>query len=111
VRVLSRTFRVQGLNAHSIGEIGQRARGLLETLTHNLREPEATLFCDAMPAIEIDAARLPIVRALIARRATTFLSAVRQEFSAEAMASRRIKPRQRVRVGLTVFTTEQSPMA
>jgi hypothetical protein len=109
VRVRSRTFRHHGLNAGNVGEIGQRARELLETLTHNLREPEETLFCDSMPAIQIDAARLPIVRALIARRASTFLSAVGQEFSAEATASKRNKPKQRVRVGLTVFATEHSP--
>jgi hypothetical protein len=109
VRVLSRTFRLRGLNPRSIGEIGQRARELLETLTHNVRQPEARLFCDSMAAIEVEASRLPIVRALIARRASTFLSAVGQEFSAEATISKRSKPRRRVRIGLTVFTTEHSP--
>jgi hypothetical protein len=106
VRVRSRTFSLHGFNASNIGEIGLRSKELLNTLTHNLREPEETLFCESIPTIEIDAARLPIVRALIARRGSTFLSAVGQEFSAESTASRRNKPRQRVRVGLTVFASE-----
>jgi hypothetical protein len=108
VRVRSRRFRLHGLNAGNIGEIGQRGRELLECLTHNLREPEEAQFCDSMPAIEVDAERLPIVRALIARRASTFLSAVGQEFAAEATASRRTRSKRRVRVGLTVFASEQS---
>ena len=109
VRVRSRGFRLHGLNATNVGEMGQRARELLETLTHNLREPQARLFCDSMPSIEIDAARLPIVRELMARRASTFLSALGQEFSAETKASRGKKSKQRVKVGLTAFQTERSP--
>jgi len=109
VRVRSRSVRLHGLNASNVGDIGQRARELLETLTHNLREPEARLFCESMPSIEVDAARLPFVRELIARRASTFLSALGQEFSAEARSSRR-KPKRRVRVGLTAFQTEHSPV-
>jgi hypothetical protein len=108
VRVRSRTFTLHGFNAGNIGEISLISKDLLKTLIRNLREPESALFCDSMPKIEIDAARLPIVRALIARRASTFLSAVGQEFSAESTASRRNRPRQRVTVGLTVFATEQS---
>ncbi len=109
VRVRSRSFRLLGLNASSVGEIGQRGRQLLETLTHNLREPEQAPFCDSLAAIEIDAARLPIVRALVARRASTFLAAIAQEFAAEALPPMRRDSRRRVRVGLTVYATEQSP--
>ena len=108
VRVRSRTFRLHGLNASNIGEIGQRGRELLETLIHNLRRPEAALFCDSMTSIEIDPARLPVVRELIARRASTFLSALGQEFSAEASTSRRAKLKRGVRVGLTAYATERS---
>lgn len=109
VRVRRRTFTLDGLNGTNVGQMGQRAGELLETLTHNLRQPETARYCDSMASIDIDPARLPIVRALIARRASTFLSAVGQEFSGEATASRRNKPKQRVRVGLTVFATEQCP--
>jgi len=108
VRVRSRKFSLHGFNAGNIREIGLRSKALLNTLTHNLREPEAMLFCESMPTIEIDVARLPIVRALIARRGSTFLSAMGQEFSAESTASRPNKPRRRVRVGLTVFASEQA---
>jgi len=55
VRVRSRSFRLQGLNATNIDELGNRARELLETLTHNLRQPEARLFCESMASIDVDA--------------------------------------------------------
>jgi hypothetical protein len=110
VRVRSRAFRMHGVNATNIGELGQRAKDLLETLTHNLRQPEAPLFCDSMPSIEVDAARVPFVRDLIARRAGNFLAAMEQELAVEARGSRRRKSGERIRVGLTAFESEQPAM-
>jgi hypothetical protein len=107
VRVRNRTFRMHGVNASNISELGNRARELLETLTHNLRQPEARLFCEAMPSIEVDVARVPFVRDLIARRAGNFLAAMEQELAVEASGSRRRKSGERVRVGLTTIETER----
>jgi len=107
VRVRSRHFRPQGINAANVVQMGQQARDLLATLTHNLRRPEAPLFCEAMSTIEVDATRAPFVRDLIARRAGNFLAALEQELAAERSGARRRRSRHRVRIGLTAISTEQ----
>jgi hypothetical protein len=60
-----------------------------------------------MPSIEVDVARVPFVRDLIARRAGNFLAAMEQELAIEASGSRRRKSGERVRVGLTTIETER----
>jgi hypothetical protein len=105
VRVRSRRFRWHGINAGNIGEFGSRGRELLDTLTHNLREPASRRFCESMPAIEIDATRAPFVRDLIARRASTFLTAMEQELTAAVSGTRAPGNTRRVRIGLTAVET------
>jgi len=107
VRVRSRYFRTRGINAASVVEMGQQARELLATLTHNLRQPEAPLFCESMPTIEVDATRAPFVRDLITRRTGNFLAAMEQELAVEASGARRRRSRRRVRIGLTAIATER----
>src|ERR1700733_12963451 len=46
LRVRNRTFRMQGINPGNVGEMGTQARALLETLTHNLRQPDSPRFCE-----------------------------------------------------------------
>jgi hypothetical protein len=105
VRVRNRAVRMQGVNTGGVTELGSRGRQLLETLAHNLRRPEARLFCDSMPSIEVDATRVPFVRDLIAGRAGNFLAAIEQELAVEARGSRRPGAAPRARVGLTVMET------
>jgi hypothetical protein len=105
VRVRSRSFRLHGINAGNIGELGSRGRELLETLTHNLRAPESRRFCESTASIEIDAGREPFVRDLIARRAGTFLTAVEQELAVATAGARPARSGKRVRVGLTAVET------
>jgi Family of unknown function (DUF6502) len=107
VRVRSRSFRLQGLNATNIDELGNRAHELLETLTHNLRQPEARLFCESMASIDVDASRVPFVRDLIARRAGNFLAAMEQELAVEVGGARPRRSDRRVRIGLTAIHTER----
>ena len=107
LRVRNRTFRIQGINPGNIGEMGTQARELLETLTHNLRRPESSRFCDSTRPIEIDAARLPMIRDLIARRTGTFLTAMEQELSVLVGSVRSRRAAKRVRVGLTAVETER----
>jgi hypothetical protein len=109
VRVRSRTFRAHGVNAGGMSEMGRRGRELLETLIHNLREPDTRMLCDSMPSIEIDALRVPVIRDLIARRAGNFLTTLEQELAIEASLSHRGKSKKRVRIGLTAFESEHWP--
>jgi Family of unknown function (DUF6502) len=109
VRIRSRTFRVHGVNASGMSEMGTRGRELLETLIHNLRQPDARVLCDSMPSMEVDALRVPAIRDLIARRAGNFLVAIEQELAIEASLSHRRKSKKRVRIGLTVFESEHWP--
>jgi len=89
--------------------LGSRGRELLETLIHNLRDPEARILCDSISSIEVDAGRVPVVRNLIARRAGNFLAAIEQELAIEAGLSRRNKSKKRVRIGVTAFESEHWP--
>ncbi len=109
VRVRSRTFRVHGVNASGMSELGSRGRELLETLVRNLRDPNARILCDSMPSIEVDALRVPAIRDLIARRGGNFLAAIEQELAIEASLSYRRKSKKRVRIGVTAFETEHWP--
>ena len=107
LRVRNRTFRMQGINPGSIGEMGAQARELLETLTHNLHRPDAPRFYESTRSIEIDAGRLPIIRDLIARRTGTFLTAMEQELTVLAGNVRSRRAGKRIRVGLTAVETER----
>ena len=109
VRIRSRTFRVHGVNASGMSELGSRGRELLETLVRNLRDPNARILCDSMPSIEVDALRVPAIRDVIARRGANFLAAIEQELAFEASLSYRRKSKQRVRIGVTAFETEHWP--
>jgi hypothetical protein len=107
LRVRNRTFRMQGINPGNVGEMGTQARDLLETLTHNLRQPDSPRFCESTRSIEFDAGRLPIIRDLIARRTGTFLTAMEQELTVLAGNVRSRRAGKRVRVGLTAVETER----
>lgn len=109
VRVRGRTFRVHGFNLSGIAEVGSRARELLETLKHNVQQPDSRRFCDSMRVIEIERGRIPAVRDIISRRATTFLAGMEHELAVEANRSRRAKQKGRIKVGLTVYQTERWP--
>src|SRR5579863_6835784 len=104
LRVRNRTFRMQGISPGNVSEMGTQARELLETLTHNLRQPEESRFNGSTRAIEIDAGRLPLIRDLISRRTGTFLTAIEQEIAVVA-GGVRSRAGKRVRVGLTAVGT------
>jgi hypothetical protein len=107
VRVRSRTFRMHGLNLSSVADVGSRARELLETLGNNLHHPDSRRFFDSMPVIEIEEGRIAAVREIIGRRATTFLAGMEHELATAVNASKRGKSKRKIKVGLTVFETEQ----
>ncbi|HEY6451465.1 MAG TPA: DUF6502 family protein [Steroidobacteraceae bacterium] len=102
VRARSRIFRLQGVNAATISELGYRARTLLSTLVHNLRHPDSRLYCEAMPTIQVDATKAAFARDLIVRRAANFLAALEQDLTVEARSARH-RRLERVTIGLTVI--------
>jgi hypothetical protein len=108
LRVRGRTFRVHDFSLSSIAELGNRARDLLETLRHNVQQLDSRRFCDSMRVIEVEQKRVPAVRALIARRATTFLAGMERELAVETNRSPRDKRKRRIKVGLTIYQTERS---
>jgi len=91
VRVRSRSMRLAGVNIGSLADLGNRAKELLETLRHNLRQPQDRLFAESLPAIELDANRLPVVREVINRRASAFLHSLEQELASEKRLRRRTR--------------------
>lgn len=107
VRVRTRSMRVPGRNKLNINDMGMRARQLLETLTHNLRDPQQPLFCESIPPVDIDEMRVPVVQEVINRRATAFL----QSLQAELRSERRRTPTRRkgktTRFSLTVFESRE----
>jgi Family of unknown function (DUF6502) len=109
LRVRGRTVRAHGFNLNAIAEVGHRANELLDTLRHNMEEPESRRFCEAMPAIEVEPGRIPVVRDLISRRATTFLAGIEHELATEAGRSSPLRRKQHIKVGLTIFQTERHP--
>lgn len=106
VRVRSRSAHPAGMSTATIEDLAARLGSLLRTLTHNLRSPQSRLPCEAMPEIEVDAARAAFVRDLIARRSTSFLEALRAELSAEARRAGRGRKDRRVTIGLMTIATE-----
>jgi hypothetical protein len=109
LRVRGRTFRAHGFSFNAIAEIGHRANELLDTLKHNMNEADSRRFCESMPAIEVEPGRIPVVRDLISRRATTFLAGIEQELATEASRSSPLQRKRQVKVGLTIFQTERLP--
>ena len=105
VRVRSRTMSVGGLNTRNISDLGRHSKQLLETLTRNLRDPEHRLFCESAAAIDVEEARIPVLREVINQRATGFLQSLEAE-----LASERRRPRKRgamrATLSLTVFETQ-----
>ena len=108
VRVRSRSMRVPGLNAGNIKDLGRHAGELLRTLTGNLRDPRYHLFCESLSPVEVEEARIPVVREVINRRATAFLQSLQAELAAERKRPRKRRAK-RATLSLTVFETQMQP--
>jgi hypothetical protein len=109
IRVRSRTARARGLTLDSAGEVGERARELLQTMRHNLRHPDERRPLESIPGVELDEEAVAAARELIGRRVMGFLARLEHELAAQAAASRRPAGAKRIRVGVTVFATENCP--
>ena len=107
VRLRGRSARARGLTMDSVTELGERTRELVETLRYNLRQPDERRLHESIPGIEVDEAALAATRDLITRRTLAFLARLEQELSAQA-SGRRSSAKSKIRVGLTVYSTEQT---
>jgi hypothetical protein len=105
VRVRSRSMRVAGVNVASLTDLGNRAKDLLGTLQHNLRQPQNPLFAEALRPIAIDRSRLPVVREVINQRASAFLQALEQELSNDSHAPIRKGRRNVTSLSIAVIET------
>ncbi len=107
VRVRSRSTRVTGMTVGSLTELGQRAKALLETLRHNLRDPQHRLFVESLPSIELDANRVPVVREVINRRATAFLQSWEEELAIDCTTESHGPRKRKTTVSLAVIETKK----
>ena len=104
VRVRSETARQPGITLENVTELGLRAKTIIGTLLWNLDNVRDGLFFESTPIVEIDADRMAVVRAVITRRATTFLAATAQELASEA--PRRKARGRRSKISLAVIETK-----
>jgi hypothetical protein len=109
VRVRGRATRMRGLTMESVSEIGERSRELVETMRHNLRDPEAQRPFESMAGVDVEEEALPALRELIGRRMAAFMARLEQEIRTQAEPSGRAPQKRAVRVSLTAFVTENGP--
>jgi hypothetical protein len=110
VRVRSRTMRVPGINISSINAIGGLAKAFLETSLRNLRAGSQDHgFCESIPPVDVDEARVAVVREVINRRASGFLQSLEAELASERRRPPARNGGKRVKVSLTVFDTTVEP--
>ena len=107
LRVRNKFFRVLGLNPASVVDIGNRAQGMIETLTHNLHHPDNRRVYDSTPSLEIEEDRIAAVREIIGRRASTFLARMEHELTSAVPMPKARDAKKKIRVGLTIFATER----
>jgi len=74
LRVMSKRYTLGGADPESLEQLGDSARQLLSTLEYNLETTEnQRLLHDSTVALNVPPEAVPLLRQLIARRATTFL--------------------------------------
>jgi hypothetical protein len=112
-RILIRTAvrRTKGVSLSKLAAAGELGRAFLATLRHNLSHPSARLFCGSVPKVTFELSHAPAIRSAIAKRAAAFLSEIADELAKEislGKVRRRHGTEGSVKVGLTVFQTEDS---
>jgi hypothetical protein len=107
VRVLSRSIRKPGVNLTNVSEMGKSSAAYLRTLIFNLHRRADSMISEALPPIEIEQERIPIVREVIYRRTIAFLRSLEAELASER---RRVSTKkQSVRaVSISIFETRGS---
>jgi hypothetical protein len=100
VKAKARVPILTGLTSSAITVIGERARDLLETLTHNLRRTSKPLFEATALMDDIDAESVSLVRREIAEQGASFINSSNSLLSRSRSAA---KKSTKCRVGVTVY--------
>jgi len=108
VRVRMRQYKAQTFSDKSLNEMGSRARDLLQTMLRNATDASWPRICRVVETISIDSRFLPLIRKMLADRSDALLAGVQEELRSSRW--KRTNPASpRVRIGLTVFSHEESP--
>jgi hypothetical protein len=66
-----------------MNELGRSSAAYLRTLIHNLHQPTDPKISETFPTIEVEEARIPLVREVIYRRTVSFLRSLEAELAPE----------------------------
>jgi hypothetical protein len=105
LKVCMRSYGVMGLQVGAIDELGHRAKDLLETLVHNLINPDQSRVCATALTLNVDPKWLPLLRNMLERRTRAFLSAVDEDLNSQRV-QRTANSRATPRIGLTIYSFE-----
>jgi hypothetical protein len=105
LKVKMQSYGVTGFEIEAIEDLGNRAKDLLETLIHNLQNPETARLCETVLTLDADPKWLPVLRSTIKRRAQTLLTGLDPELNSPR-TSRKMRSDPSVRIGVTVFSFE-----
>jgi hypothetical protein len=105
VRIHGRKANQPGINIESVSAFERKAHAMLTTLSRKLENPHDGVYCDSTPVLEIEEARMPFVRNVIARRAGSLLLGLEQELKLEV--SRPAKGTKTARFTVTVLETQE----
>jgi len=101
VRLRSRTMRQPGITLGNVTRYGLEGKALLGTLTRKLRDPTCRAYSESTAAINVDSERLAVVRDVLSKRASSFISGLEEELAAES----RQRSRKKVRIAVSVIET------
>jgi hypothetical protein len=107
LRVSTRQYRAAEYSEESVSEMRARVRDLIQTMLNNATEAGWPRICRTVESTDVDPKFLPLIRKMFADRSEATLSGVQEELRS-ARWKRTDRGRQGVRVGLTVFTYEES---
>jgi Family of unknown function (DUF6502) len=105
LKVRMHSYGVVGPHAGAIDELGRRARDLLETLVHNLINPDQSRICATALALDVDPKWLPVLRNMLGRRTRAFLSATDTDLNSQRV-QRTANSTAKARLGITIFSFE-----
>lgn len=108
VRVRMRQYKAKEFSDRRLCEMGLRARDLLHTMLTNATDAKWPRICRVVETLSIDSRFLPLIRKMLADRSEALLSGVREELRSSRWR-RMSSASPRVRIGLTVFSHEESP--